>query len=67
MPRDQVQHQLWFQFIAELDELLANPDCGWAEQSLTGIRDTVLATRRVTEAQRHALQAIRTTASCWGV
>jgi hypothetical protein len=53
----------WHEFIGQLDWLLIDPAYlpSWA--ALHGIRDTVLATRRVSEAQRLVVERIRTSGS----
>ena len=49
----------WFQFIGELDWFLNDIEYAWAATILIGLRDTVLATRRVSDGQLRALAAIR--------
>ena len=49
----------WYQFVDELDWLLNSCDYIRLAPALIAIRDTVLATRRVTDGQRHALDSIR--------
>lgn len=53
-PRDTA----WYQFVGEIEDLLAGDGYVWATDSLTGIRDTVERTRRVTEGQRRAVANI---------
>ena len=53
-----LRDQPWFQFIGEIDELLAAGDYVFAEASLQGIRETVESTRRVSDGQRRAIQNI---------
>jgi hypothetical protein len=48
----------WYQFIAEIDDLTASDDYTWALDTLSGIRETVEKTRRVTEGQRRAVKHI---------
>jgi hypothetical protein len=49
----------WYQFIGELDWCLNDINYAWAVLVLSGLRDTVLTTRRVSDAQLRALDAIR--------
>jgi hypothetical protein len=49
----------WHQFISELDWLIHDCDYLKLTAPLVGIRDTVLATRRVTAGQQHAVERIR--------
>lgn len=55
--------QPWHQFVGELDWLLNNCDYLTAWFTLQGIRDTVLATRRVSEGQRVIVERIRASVS----
>jgi hypothetical protein len=57
--------QPWYAFISELDWLLHDCDYIRAAEILIGIRETVLATRRVSDGQRRAVESIRTI--CGGV
>jgi hypothetical protein len=50
--------QPWYQFVGEIDDLLAVGTYLWAHDSLTGIRETVEKTRRVSEGQRRAVTNI---------
>lgn len=49
----------WFQFIAEIDELLESEQYGWAEDTLLGIKETVEKTQRVTDGQQRAITNIQ--------
>jgi hypothetical protein len=49
----------WYQFVGELDWLLNNSDYTRATPTLIGIRETVLATRRVSDGQRRVVDSIR--------
>ena len=55
---DDLRDQVWYQFIGTIDDLLALGRYDWAEASLTGIRETVETTRRVTDGQRRAVANI---------
>lgn len=49
----------WEDFIEEIDEILECEDYnGWADDTLIGIRDTVIKTRRVTDGQTRAVANI---------
>ena len=45
----------WYRFAQEIDDLLATGRYTWAEDSLSGIRETVLKLERVTDGQRRAV------------
>lgn len=47
--------QAWYQFTATIDDLLATGEYSWAWESLTGIKETVEKTRRVSDGQRRAV------------
>jgi hypothetical protein len=47
--------QPWYQFVGEIDDLLASGDYDWAFDTLHGIRETVEHSRRVSEGQRRAV------------
>ena len=51
--------QPWYQFVGEIDWVLNDINYAWAIIVLSGLRDTVIATRRVSDGQRAALAAIR--------
>jgi len=48
----------WYQFLNDLDDLLALGTFTWAEETLAGIRRVVEHSGRVTPAQRQALANI---------
>ena len=48
----------WYQFLDVVDRCLDDESYVWSWGTLTAIRDTVLATRRVTDGQVLALQRI---------
>jgi len=52
------RHLAWCQFLDLIDQLLDDEDFVWSWGTLTAIRDTVLATRRVTDGQVLAIQRI---------
>jgi heat shock protein HspQ len=56
---DDLRDQPWYQFVAEIDELLDDEAYAWAATSLEGIAETVGKTRRVTEGQQRAVRNIR--------
>lgn len=58
-PADDLRDQPWFQFVGEIDELLNDDDYHWSFETLSGIRETVERTQRVTEGQRRALANIK--------
>ena len=45
--------------MGRIDDLLADGDYVWAEDTLTGIRETVERTKRVTEGQQRAVANIQ--------
>lgn len=49
----------WYAFVGELDWLINSCEYIRAADILTGIRETVLATRRVNAGQRRAVESIR--------
>jgi hypothetical protein len=51
--------QPWYQFIGELDWLLIDVQYAWAASLLIAIRDTVIASKRVNDAQRRTVDTIR--------
>jgi len=51
--------QPWYQFVGELDWLLIDAQYAWSVSLLTAIRDTVISSRRVTDAQRRTVDTIR--------
>jgi hypothetical protein len=57
-PGADVRDEPWFQFIDEIDDLLATGQYTWAEDTLTGIRDTVARIHQVTDGQRRAVTNI---------
>ena len=52
---DDLRDQPWYQFVGEIDDLLATGEYDWAFDTLSGIRETVEKSRRVSEAQRRAV------------
>lgn len=57
-PRD-VRDEAWFQFTQEIDELLEDDRYAWAESTLSGIKETVVRMKTVSEGQRKAIANIR--------
>lgn len=55
---DDVRDQPWYQFVGTIDDLLASGEYDWAFDTLSGIRETVEHTHRVSEAQRRAVTNI---------
>ena len=49
----------WYQFIQEIDDLLATGMFTWAESTLQGIQETVQQHHRITVGQRNAVDNIR--------
>jgi hypothetical protein len=49
----------WYQFVGEIDWLLNDIDYAQVTMPLAAIRDTVVATKRVNDAQRQAVERIR--------
>lgn len=58
-----LREQPWYQFIGTIDDLLAQEQYGWAEDTLTGIRETVEKTQRVSPGQQRAVENIESNAS----
>lgn len=56
-PADE-RDQPWYQFLGEIDELLAADQYLWAHDTLTGIYETVTRSKRVTDGQRRAVTNI---------
>lgn len=50
--------QEWYQFLGEIDDLLATGEYDWAYDSLSGIHETVEKTHRVTDGQKRAVTNI---------
>jgi|SRR5262245_26134882 len=50
--------QPWYQFVGRIDDLLADREYTFATDTLTGIKETVEHTRRVTEGQKRAVNNI---------
>jgi hypothetical protein len=48
----------WYQFIVEIEDLLATGQYTWASETLEGIQDTVERSHRVTPGQRNAVAKI---------
>jgi hypothetical protein len=48
----------WYRFCREIDDLLATGRYTWAEDTLTGIQETVERLQRVSEGQRRAVATI---------
>jgi hypothetical protein len=57
-PED-VRNAPWFQFIAQIDELLDSGEYDWADYTLRGIKSTVDRTHTVTEGQQRAVANIQ--------
>ena len=55
---DDARDHPWYAFIGVIDDLLATGEYDWASDSLTGIRETVERSRRVTQGQRVAVERI---------
>jgi hypothetical protein len=53
-----LRDQPWYQFVGTIDDLVATGQYDWAVDSLTGIRETVVQSRRVSEGQRRAVTNI---------
>lgn len=53
-----VRETEWYQFVGRIDDLLASDDYTWAFDTLTGIKETVEHTRRVSDGQRRAIDNI---------
>ena len=53
-----VRETAWYQFVQEIDDLLATGRYTWAEDTLTGIQETVEKLQRVSDAQRTAVANI---------
>ena len=53
-----LRDEAWYQFVTEIDDLLATGKYGWAETTLADIQQTVQETHRVTEGQRKAIENI---------
>lgn len=49
----------WYRFVGEINELRESQQYTWAEETLAGISETVERTRRVSDAQRRAVENIR--------
>lgn len=50
--------EAWYQFVEEIDDLLATGRYTWAQDTLTSIQTTVEETKRVTDGQRRAVANI---------
>lgn len=48
----------WYRFSQDIDDLLATGEYTWAEDTLTGIQETVERIKRVTAAQKRAVTNI---------
>ena len=59
MDTARTSRQPWYQFIGELDWLLIDVQYAWATSLLIAIRDTVIASKRVNDAQRRTVDTIR--------
>lgn len=57
-PPTDIRDHAWYQFVQEIEELLASEQYGWAEATLRGIQQTVEDLQRVTEGQRRAVANI---------
>jgi hypothetical protein len=55
-----VRDEEWAGFCDELDELMADPDVGWAVPTLLMIQTDVFETRQVTDRQRADVEHIAT-------
>jgi hypothetical protein len=51
----------WYQFIVEIEDLLATGKYNWAAETLEGIQRTVEEAHRVTPGQRKAVENIEAT------
>jgi hypothetical protein len=59
MPQlDDPPNQPWYQFLDIVDRLIEDDENLWAWPTLQGVRETVLATRRVTDSQVLTVQRI---------
>lgn len=59
IPGSDLREQPWYQFVGLIDELLDDDKYGFAYSTLTGIKETVERTRRVSEAQQRAVDNIQ--------
>jgi hypothetical protein len=57
-PAEDVRDTEWYQFAARLDDLIESAEFTWAFDTLSGIRETVEHTRRVSDGQRRAVANI---------
>ena len=48
-------HHTWHGFVGAIEAMLVTGQYDWAFETLDGIRETVLKTKRVTEAQERAV------------
>jgi len=58
-PEDDERHAAWYEFVVEVNDLRESEGYGWAEETLSGIVETVERTKRVSEGQRRAVEHIR--------
>ena len=63
MSTDAPAEQPWYQFVDLVDRLIEDDDYLFWWDALSGIRDTVLNTRRVSDAQVLTVHRIQTTAA----
>lgn len=56
-PQD-LRNEPWYQFLQDIDGLIASGQYQWAESTLRGIQQTVEYTKRVTEGQQRAVKNI---------
>jgi hypothetical protein len=57
-PTPDERDQPWYQFLGDLDDLLADDKYLWANDTLKGIYETVEKSHRVSEGQRRAVTNI---------
>lgn len=62
---DPENDRLWYRFIGRIDDLLSDSEYLWAHEALVGLRETIEATRRVTDGQVHAVANIERTGRPW--
>lgn len=55
---EDVRDTEWYQFVGTIDDLLTSDGYTWAFDTLTGIKETVEHSHRVTEGQRRAIRNI---------
>jgi hypothetical protein len=64
-PSNDLRAQPWYQFSQAIDDLLATGQYTWAEETLTGIQESVEKMQVVTEGQRKAVANIEAARASW--